>query len=438
MKVVHAFAVGSLLLAAGCSDDPCDPTAVGEICTIAGNGENGYSGEGGPALEARMSLPMDMASAPDGSLYVLDWNNHRIRRLSDDGLIHFVAGDGELGGSLPNTDTFRYSTEEASVELAGVDIERPQTNNLNHPTNLLFDATGSQLYVAAWHNSKIRILDLPSGELVEACGDGRRAYFGDDKPALRATLDLPASIAWSPTGDLVIMDQANQVIRNIDANGVIHRLAGTCVIDAPAPLGPGPCAPGVAPTPCPAPSGKSVCGDPAIWCSKACSPAYNGDDIPASEMRIAQQFGQSADPGGRMVYDPQGNLYFADVENHLIRMIDTNGIVRRIAGQPKQAGYSGDGGPALAAELKHPVDLALADDGTLFFTDVFNHCVRAIAPDGTIRTVAGQCGKKGHAGDGGSATKALLSRPYGIEWVAPNLLYIADTGNSVIRVVPLP
>jgi hypothetical protein len=102
-----------------------------------------------------------------------------------------------------------------------------------------------------------------------------------------------------------------------------------------------------------------------------------------------------------------------------------------------QPGYSGDGGPALEAQLNHPIDLALADDGTIYFTDTYNHCVRAIAPDQTIRTVAGVCTSHGYRGDGGAATAALLNRPYGLEWVAPDTLYIADTGNSVIRAVRL-
>src|SRR5690606_17178086 len=107
-------------------------------------------------------------------------------------------------------------------------------------------------------------------------------------------------------------------------------------------------------------------------------------------------------PAGRMVYDKKGNLYFADTGNHLIRMIDTDGIVHRVAGTPPkdgtpQKGYAGDGGPALEAKLNFPVDLALGDDGTFYFTDVHNHCVRAIDEDGDIDTVAGVCGKKGYS-----------------------------------------
>lgn len=427
-----ALTLGSLALAVGCGggddgggdDAPppvaCDRSVPGSICTIAGNGENGYAGEEGPALEARLSLVMDTLTAADGSVFVVDWNNHRIRKVTTDGMIHFIAGNGELGGSLDD----------------------PAIGDFNHPTGIIFDSTGSRIYISAWHNSKIRVLDPESGQLLDSCGDGRRAYIGDGTPALTASLDLPASIAWDPQNNLVILDEANQVIRMVDGAGNIHRLAGQCVIDALPPKGPGRCAEGVLPTACPG-TNKLVCGDPAMWCGSPCSAGYTGDDIPATEMRMAQAVGQAADPGGRIIYDKQGNLYFADVTNNLIRVIDPQGIVHRFAGVPPvngvpQGGYSGDGGPALEAKLNHPIDLALADDGTMYFTDVFNHCVRAIAPDKTIRTVVGVCGTRGYTGDGGPATSALLNRPYGVEWVGPSTLYVSDTGNSVVRAVHLP
>lgn len=428
-----AFALlgGGLVMAVGCGDNiavrqPCDRSVVGNICTIAGSTENGYDVANDtmplPALETPLSLPTDTLTAPDGTVYVVDWNNHRIRKVTADGMIHWVAGNGEIGG----------------------DLTSPTSGDFNHPTGIIFDPTGTLIYLAAWHNSQVRILNPATGELSNSCGDGRRAYFGDEGPALTGSLDLPASIAWDPQNNLVILDQANQVIRVVDKAGIIHRMAGNCVIDEAPPTGPGACAPGVMPTACPAPSGKTTCGDPAKWCATACGPGYTGDDIPATEMRMNQAFGQKADPGGRIVYDKQGNLYFADTANNLIRMIDTQGIVHRVAGQPPPAGagYAGDGGPALQATLNHPVDIALADDGTMYFTDVSNHCVRAIAPDKTIRTVAGRCGMRlpsdAPVAEGVPATSALLFRPYGVEWVAPHTLYIADSGDNVIRAVHLP
>jgi hypothetical protein len=156
---------------------------------------------------------------------------------------------------------------------------------------------------------------------------------------------------------------------------------------------------------------------------------------------MAQPFGQSAAPAGRVIYDAAGNLYFGDTANHLIRMIDTDGIVHRVAGTPPedgvpQKGYSGEGGPALDATLNFPVDLAFDDRGTLYFTDVHNNCVRAIDGEGIIRTAAGVCGEKGFSGDGGPPEESLLKLPFGIEWVNGRLL-IADSGNNVIRSVLL-
>jgi hypothetical protein len=428
--MTRALLLSALLtsLAAGCGSDPCDPTEPGTVCTIAGSGSNGYDRDADdraiPALETRFSLPQDTLTGSDGTLYILDWNNHRLRSLEADGMIRWVAGRGELGGSLDD----------------------PASGDFNHPTNMIFDEGESRIVMAAWHNSMIRTVDLATGMVSDSCGDGRRAYFGDGGPVLDAALDLPASIAWSPEGNLVIMDQANQVIRQIDADGNIQLMAGRCIVDAPAPNGPGTCDASeltqCPPDPAGNVSGKYVCGDPAEHCSRPCTPGYSGDEIPATEMRMSQPFGQSATPAGRILYDEGGNLYFADTGNHLIRMIDTDGVVHRIAGQPPvdgevQRGYGGDGGLAIDALINYPVDLALGDDGTLYFTDVNNHCIRAIDPAGIISTVAGVCGEKGYAGDGGPPTEALFNLPFGIEYVDGTLI-ISDTGNSVIRTMVLP
>lgn len=412
---------GAMALACGDEERGCDPKAPGVLCSIVGAGDSqhgGYSGDDGPALAAMLSFPQDTLTASDGTMYLLDWNNHRIRKVSG-GTISHVAGRGELGGSLDD----------------------PANSDFNHPTSMLFSPDETRMLVAAWHNSKVRTLDLASAQIVDTCGDGRRAYLGDGGPALTASLDLPASIAWDLQGNLVIMDQANQVLRRVDNAGNIHPLYGQCVIDARPPSGPGACAAGVAPAACPAASGKYTCGDPALTCANPCTPGYNGDDVPAGDLRMAQPFGQSADPGGRILFDRAGSLYLADAGNSLIRRIDPDGMVHRIAGLPPQngiaqRGYSGDGGPATEAELNNPVDLALGADGTLFFSDTYNSCVRAIDPEGTISTVVGQCGVPGDEGDGGPPTRALLRRPYGIE-LANGVLIVSDTGNNRIRSVRL-
>lgn len=417
--LVLSTLTGSLALGAlACGDDlvgSCDPTVPGTICTVAGNGEAGYRArdDGGPALEAQLYLPLDTRMAPDGTMFVIDWNNHRIRKISPDGILAHVAGRGELPGSTDEPD--------------------PEGSDLNHPTDLLLTPDGTSLIIAAWHNSRIRTVDVATGSIRETCGDGRRAYFGDDGPALTSSLDLPTSVAYDPDGNLVIMDQANQVIRMVDQDDVIHRLAGQCIV--------GDESLGGEPTPCPGGSGKLAYGDPTEVCSTACLPGYAvTDDV--LTMRMGQAFGQDAPPGGKMVYDDQGRLIFADSDNGLIRRIDfETGAVEVIAGTEPvdgqaQIGYAGDGGAATEALLDYPVDLALGDDGTLYLSDVDNHCVRAVDPAGIIRTVAGRCGELGFAGDGGAPTDALLARPFGID-LDGDRLYVSDSGNHRIRVVNL-
>ena len=396
--------------------EACLDPEPGIICTIAGKGTAGYSGDDGPAIQAEFSLPQDMLMADNGDMYVLDWNNHRLRVIRANGTIEHVAGRGELGG----------------------DLDDPGGQDFNHPTNLVFtDEDQDNVLIAAWHNSKIRQIDLESGDVTDYAGTGKRAYEQDDGPKATASFDLPAAIAWDPDGNLVVMDQANQVIRYIDTDGMVHKLAGQCIIDPQTSAGgPGPCD---VPTACPGLSEKVTCGDPTVTCSSPCNPTYASGD--AADLRMAQPFGQSADPAGRIAFDPDDNLIWVDTENSLIRKIDGEGQGSIVAGLPPEAGvqqkgYSGDGGPADEAMLNRPVDIAIASDGTIYFTDVFNHCVRKIDTEGEISTFAGQCEERGYSGDGGAADEATLKLPYGLE-LHGDTLYIADTGNQVIRAVVL-
>lgn len=407
--LLAAGALSSCVWLAACGNTPCDPES-GVICTSVGLGSAGFSGDGADAQDAELYLPMDVTVGPDGRLFVVDWNNHRIRAVNAEGVIETVAGSGLLGDG------------PVGPALEG---------DFNHPTNVIFDPQG-RMWIAAWHNSRIRRVDFTTGMLEDVCGTGGRSYNGDEGPALTAVLDLPAGIAFDPDGNLLFVDQANQVIRRIiepmSGTGTIERVAGQCLVDA--------CGADEVPTLCPG-SQKYSCtmaSNPAA-CSGPCQPGFSGDGGPALEARFAMPFGQSADPAGRLALDAAGNMYLADTRNHRIRRIGTDGVVSTIAGTG-EAGFAGDGGPAIDAELNNPVDIDVAGDGTIYFTDTFNSCVRAIAPDGALRTVAGVCGTRGETGDDGPAGEALLDRPYGID-LDGDLLYIADTHNHRIRLVRL-
>jgi sugar lactone lactonase YvrE len=134
--------------------------------------------------------------------------------------------------------------------------------------------------------------------------------------------------------------------------------------------------------------------------------------------------------------DGAGNLYVADDNNHRIRRIDRSGVVTTVAGNGTE-GATGDGGPALSAQLNHPRGVAVDGRGDLFVADSMNHRVRMVDPAGIISTVAG-CGRQGFGGDGGPATTARLFEPRGVAVDVAGRLFVADTYNDRIRRVDDP
>jgi DNA-binding beta-propeller fold protein YncE len=393
-----------VIAACGGSGETCDPDVPGTICTIAGSGLGGYGGDDGPAVDARLFIPIDVAVAPDGELWVLDFNNFMIRAVDQAGTIRRIVGTGEIG-----------QPDDGSPAL-----EAP----LNHLANLVFH--DGFVYIAGWHNSQVFRVRLDDKTLEHFAGRGVRTFYdGDGGPALEAALDMPAALAIDPAGNLVVVDQGNQVIRRIDRDGTIETIAGQCLAAEYDPCD-GPL------VPCPG-SQKFACDLDA--CGHGCGGGFAGDGGPALAARFAQPWGATAFPGGRIVYDRAGNLILADPENHRIRRIDPTGTITTIAGTGER-GYAGDGGPALAAALDTPVDVAVADDGTIYVSDVYNSCIRKIDPAGQIDRVVGRCTERGFAGDGASSLDALLDRPFGIE-LAGNRLYVADSFNHRVRVVRL-
>jgi hypothetical protein len=426
MKTLGLFLFSSLLGAsAACGgSDPCDPDAPNTICTIAGSGEQGFNGDLGPATNAALYVPQDTAVSPDGEVWLLDFNNYLVRAIDASGVIRTVIGNGLVGDSPAPGEPMIPALSAA----------------FNHTTDLFFH--DGYLYLSAWHNSRVKRVRLSDMMMENFAGRGRRTYYdGDGGPALNASLDLPSSIALDPkTGNIVIMDQANQVVRMVDKAGNISRVAGKCIVDRDEP-----CAPGVEPVACStlpdfAGSDKFACGDLLVHCTEACTPGFSGDGGLATEARMKQPFGQAADPAGRVVYDHAGNLLIADTDSNRIRKVAPDGTITTIAGTG-QRGYSGDGGPAAQAKINRPVDVTVGPDDTLYFTDVYNSCIRKVDPQGIISAVAGQCSDnpddQGFSGDGGPPLEAKLNRPYGIDLVG-NKLYISDSYNNRIRVVNLP
>ncbi len=379
--------------------DPCaDPLTAdaGVICTIVGMpGLAAVGPEDVLATDTELYLPVDMTVGPDGLLYVIDWNNHRIRLIDADNKIHTLAGTGFLGDG-PIGDAKHAA--------------------FNHPTNIVFNPLNpNELYIAAWHNSRIEKLDLSASTISFECGTGARSFGGDGGMAGSAPMDLPSSIAFEDDGSFYLADSANQIIRKVAVDHTITTVAGEIPTISPDPVG--------------------ACAIPPCTVRKL---GFDGDGGPALSAHFNFGFGQKTDPTGRILRDGR-TLYITDSYNHVVRKMDLDaGTVDAFAGTGLTPGHAGDGGQATAATLNYPTDVAVDGDHNVYIADTANHCIRKVDTDGVITTVAGVCGEFGFSGDGGAATAAHLLKPYGVEYDAGHdRLIIADTENQVIRAVNL-
>jgi hypothetical protein len=265
---------------------------------------------------------------------------------------------------------------------------------LSQPRMTTFDAAG-RMYIADTFNNVVRVVDTDgtmgtaAGIAKEVDGDDDslcpRRYSGDGGPALEAKLACPHSLAVSPAGRLVIADSANHRIREVDSDGTIRTIAGTG------------------------------------------SQGFSGDNGPAVGAKLSNPKG--------VIFDAAGNLLIADTSNNRIRRVGPDGIITTIVGNGAH-GSAGDGGPALDAELWEPRTLAVGPAGELFFTEPRINRIRKVDADGIISRLAGTT-VAGFSGDGGPAVDAQLDTPRGIDVDADGVVYIADSQNDRIRRIGL-
>ena len=391
-------------------DDPVqaeDPGAQpGHVYIYAGDGRAGYGSVGQVPAKTRLYWPQDVVFAPDGAPVILDWNNHRVIGLDDSGRFELIVGvaDGDFGDPCP-------ASPAPCVDVVATNAK------LNHPTHVAFDQDGNMI-LAAWHNSDLFHLDMQTGLMDRICGTGQRpCYNGDEQPAVDACVDLPAGVAFDPSGRICFADQANMIIRMIDETGVIHCIAGT------------------------PPLYNDTTGEYDII-----QFGYSGDEGPAVDAKLSFERGQIADPSGKICFDPFGNLYIADTSNHVVRRVDVNGIIHLFAGHPLTAGYGGDGASATAstAYLNEPRDVASDEDGNIYIADTGNNVIRMVSIGGTLSTVAGVQRPKNPAplvgdqvlAENGLAANAVhLTSPSGVEVDSRGRVWIADQKNNVIRIL---
>ncbi len=380
----YLLAFGLLLSVADCGKTP--PTVdddlyeeypglpYGIMITLAGTGDAGRNAAGSGPLDTYLYFPQDMTVGPDGRTYILDWNNNRVLEIHN-GVVRPLIGNGEPGDA-----------PAGPALQVGID----------HPTHISFDPQG-RLILSAWQNSRILRYDFTTGRVEPIAGRGDRGFRGDGGPALEASLNLPSSTVFDPSGRMYISDQGNLRIRMVDLNGVISTVVGT---------------------------GRE---------------GFAGDGGPATLADLYAPTGDAAQPAGRIAMDIRGNLYIADTFNNRIRMVDATGRISTVAGRGSigaTAGtYSGDGGPATEAHLSRPSDVVVDAEGNLYIADTGNHCIRKVDTGGIITTLAGRCGEPGFKGDSDHPRWGKLRSPYGVALDQDENLYIADTFNHRIRVV---
>ncbi|MEK7475650.1 MAG: kelch repeat-containing protein [Candidatus Coatesbacteria bacterium] len=250
---------------------------------------------------------------------------------------------------------------------------------LSAPVGGCFDGAGN-LFFSDYANDRIRKIDL-NGEITTVAGSGVKGYFGDGGPAVSAQMDSPGQVALDSFGNIYIPDHVNRRVRKVDLAGNITTFAGD-----------------------------------GTW-------GYGGDGGPATSAQLGRP--------SQVLVDPTGNVYISDQYNHVVRRVDTGGIITTVVGNGVQ-GYSGDGGPATSAELYAPVSLAMDSFGNLYVGDIDLGCVRKVDTSGMITTYAGT-GVSGFFGDGGPATSAQLYGPFSLVCDASGNLYIADRNNHRVR-----
>jgi streptogramin lyase len=342
-----------------------DPT----ISSVAGTGEKGFSGDGGPAATTRLNQPFDVALDRAGNLYLSDTFNHRIRRVDvATGIITTVAGSGRKGfggdggkavdgmlnepygievdakGNLFIVDRLNYCIRRVDAKngimttIAGTGGRSgyggdggPATKALFvEPNGIALDGKG-KLYIADVAGHRVRVVDLESGQIETLGGNGKGVTAGDGGPLKNATFNGPRAVAVHPDGSLFVVERNGHSVRCVDlAKGTIERFAGT---------------------------GKR---------------GYTGDGGKARDATF--------DGPKEIDIDREGNVFIVDTENEAIRRVDAKtGIITTIAGKgrTKTPGL-GDGGKPTEATLGRPHGVVVGPDGAVYIGDTNSHRIRII------------------------------------------------------------
>ena len=390
-----------------------DPS--GTISTVAGSGLGGYNGDNILATEATLLHPRGVAVDPSGNLYIGDAYNHRVRRVDQMGMITTVAGIGqweEVGDGGPALEA-----------------------DLRSPSTVAVDAFDN-VYIADGLNSRIRKVDT-EGTITTVAGTGAWGFDGDGVPALEALFTVPTGVAVDGYGNLYITSNEDNRVRRVNAVGVVTTVAGAREPGFGGDGGPATRAQFQTPTGLATDTrGNLYIADTdnhrvrmvnsvGVITTVAGTGEFGagGDGGPATMATV--EFPVS------VAVDAFGNLYIGQGPG-VVRKVDPAGVITTVAGQYGAFGFGGDGGPAVSARLTVPEGLAVDMFGNLYIADVANHVVRRVDPMGMIATVAGS-GESGTGGDGGPALDVPLTSPGGVATDSRGNVYIAETWDHKVR-----
>ncbi len=353
----------TILLLAGLAIPATALARVGDIFTVAGVGAEdqllpGFSGDGGPATDARLNVPFDVAALPGGGYLIADTENRRIRRVSRLGRISTVAGTGRAGSSGDGGPARRASFQA--------------------PFAVALTPDGGFL-VADEAASRIRRVSA-DGKITTVAGTGRRGFGGDGGPARRARMRSPGYITALTDGGFLFADSENHRIRRVTAAGTITTVAGSGPVGA----------------------GRG---------------GFAGDGGPALRARLNTPAAADVTPGGALLIADSFNHRIRRVSpSGRISTVAGSGPVGAEAGR-----FRGDGGRATRARLATPTDVEPLAEGGFLVADSGNARVRVVLPSGRIRTLAGASRIGPRTGDGRPATRASLI-PLSIDFAGDGLL----------------
>ena len=372
----------------------------GEVSTVAGTNSTGSTD--GPGHLARFNTPQRLSIAPNGTIYVADTFNHRIRAISPSGMVTTVAGS-----------SFGFANGFG-------------TNAQFYNPNGVYAHTNGSVFVADYSNRRVRMIS-PSGNVSTVAGTG--ATGSTDGPALSAAIDSPLGLVMASNGTLYIVCEFTHNLRALSPNGIVTTVAGNAsssgLVDGQGlnakfknPAG---IAIGL--------DGSSYISDSVNNRIRKVSTSgvvstYAGSSNFADGQLLAARFNS---PRGAVIA-PNGTIYVTDSTNQLIRSVSPTGVVSTLAGSTQ--GYAD--GQGTAAQFNFPSEMAISPNGTVFVADTSNHRIRAISPSGYVSTVAGT-GANGFVD--GPALNASFNQPYGLALSPNGTLYVSETSGYRIRAI---